>query len=276
MEHFEFHLTTKDGLRLYAQGWEPIGEPQAVVCLIHGLGEHSGRYEHFARFLTNSGYSLFSCDLRGHGKSEGRRGYSPGLDAFSSDISLLLEQAKERHPGTPLVLYGHSMGGMLVLSYTFRHNVGCAAVIASGPLLRPGFEPPAWKVSMGKILRNLLPTMLMANEIDRNALSRDPEIVHAYNNDPLVHDRLSARLGIDMLEEGLWLLANVKETHQPLLLMHGSDDRICSPQATMEFAQKAGNLCTLKIWEGFYHEIHNEPEKDLVFQYLLSWLNERS
>jgi acylglycerol lipase len=275
MEHFEYFFTTTDGIKLFAQGWEPTDKPRVVICLIHGLGEHSGRYEHFAQFLTESGYSCLACDLRGHGKSEGRRGYAPSLDAFSNDISLLLEQGRQRYPEVPLVLYGHSMGGMLVLSHTFRHNVDCSAVVASGPLLRPGFEPPAWKISMGKILRNLLPTMLMANEIDCSALSRDPEIVQAYKNDPLVHDRLSARLGIDMLEEGLWLLKNVREARQPLLLMHGSDDRICSPQATMEFARNAGSLCTLKIWEGFYHEIHNEPEKDLVFRYLLEWLEDR-
>ncbi|MFQ5814772.1 MAG: alpha/beta hydrolase [Anaerolineae bacterium] len=273
MQHFEFGWQTEDGLRLYAQGWQPETEPRGVVCLVHGLGEHSGRYAHLAAFLNQAGYALLAFDLRGHGKSEGQRGYAPSYEVLLNDISHFLEEAAERYPDRPRFLYGHRLGGSLVIEYALRRRPSLAGMIASGPLFRTAFEPPAWKITLAKIMCSLWPTLSMSNELDRQGLSRDPEVVRAYNEDPLVHDRVSARLGMDMLEAGLWALGHAAEFPLPLLLMHGSADRLCSAQASREFAAQAGHRCTLKIWDGFYHEIHNEPEQGQVFTYLLEWLN---
>ena len=273
MQHFEFGWQTEDGLRLYAQGWQPETEPKGVVCLVHGLGEHSGRYRHLAAFLNQADYALLAFDLRGHGKSEGQRGHAPGYEALLDDIAHLLAEAAERYPDRPRFLYGHSLGGNLVINYALRRRPQLAGVIATGPLLRTAFEPPAWKIPLGKIMRGLWPALSMSNEIDRQDLSRDPAVVRAYNDDPLVHDRVTARLGIDMLEAGLWALEHAAELSLPLLLMHGGADRLTSAQASREFAAQAGTRCTLKIWDGFYHEIHNEPEQGEVFEYLLEWLN---
>ena len=275
MRHFEFGWQTKDGLRLYAQGWQPETEPKGVLCLVHGLGEHSGRYAHLAAFLNQAGYVLLAFDLRGHGKSEGQRGHTPSYEVLMEDIAHLLEEAAKRYPDRPRFLYGHSLGGNLVIGYALRHRPPLAGVIATGPLLRPAFEPPAWKMTLGKIMYSLWPAMSMSNEIDRQGLSRDPEVVRAYNDDPLVHDRVSARLGMDMLEAGLWALEHAAEFPLPLLLMHGSDDRLTSARASREFAAQAGEVCTLRIWDGFYHEIHNEPEQGQVFEHLLEWLKGR-
>jgi len=188
------------------------------------------------------------------------------------DISHLLEEAAERYPDRPRFLYGHSLGGNLVINHALRRRPQLTGVIATGPLLRPGFEPPAWKLTLGKIMYSLWPTLSMANELDRQGLSRDPEVVRAYNNDPLVHDRISARLAMDVLQAGLWALEHAAEFTLPLLLMHGSADRLTSAQASREFAAQAGQCCTLRIWDGFYHEIHNEPEQGEVFECLLEWL----
>lgn len=272
MKRKEFEMTSEDGLKLYAQAWEPEGKSKAVVCLIHGLGEHSGRYAHLGDFLMGHRYALLSFDLQGHGKSEGQRGHIKSIGLFKNDISLLLEQAGQRHPGLPIFLYGHSLGGTLVLDYPYSTSVKLAGVIATGPLLRTAFEPPGWKITLGRLMRSLIPTFSMSNEIERPALSRDPQVVQAYNADPLVHDRLSARLGIDMLESGSALLERAAEFPLPLLLMHGGADRITSTEASREFAEKAGERCTLKIWDDFYHEIHNEPEQDQVFRFLLDWM----
>ncbi len=273
MQHFEFNWQTDDELQLYAQDWQPETEPKGVVCLVHGLGEHSGRYGHLAAFLNQAGYALLAFDLRGHGKSEGRRGYTPGYEALMDDIAHLLEEATERYPDRPRFLYGHSLGGNLVINYALRRRPNLAGVIATGPLLRTAFEPPAWKLSLARIMRSLWPTLSLSNELDRQALSRDPEVVRAYNDDPLVHDQLTPRLTVDMLQAGLWALEHAAEFPLPLLLMHGGADRITSAQASREFAAQAGERCTLKIWDGFYHEIHNEPEQGEVFGYLLEWLN---
>jgi len=275
MQHFEFGWKTGDGLQLYAQGWQPETEPEGIVCLVHGLGEHSGRYAHLAAFLNQAGYALLAFDLRGHGKSEGQRGHAPSYETLMEDISYLLEEAAKRYPDRSHFLYGHSLGSAAI-NYTLHRRPQLAGVIVTGPVFRPAFEPPAWKLTLGKTTYNLWPTLSMSNELDRQALSRDPKVVRAYDNDPLVHDRLTARFGIDFLQAGLWALEHAAEFPLPLLLMHGSADRITSAQASREFAAKAGDLCTLKIWDGLYHEIHNEPEKEQVFAYLLEWLKSRT
>jgi acylglycerol lipase len=275
MQHIEFGWKTEQLLELYGQGWQPGSEPKGVVCLVHGLGEHSGRYVHLAGFLNRAGYALLTFDLRGHGNSGGRRGHTPGLEALVQDIALLLDEAARRYPGRPCFLYGHSLGGNLVLEYALHRHPELAGVIASGPVFRTAFEPPAWKVTFGRIMYSLWPTLAMSNEIDRDGLSRDPQVVRAYNSDPLVHDRLTVRLGIDLLQSGLWTLAHAAELALPLLLMHGAADRLASVEASREFATQAGSRCTLRIWDGLYHEIHNEPEKEQVFAYLLTWLDSK-
>lgn len=271
----ELEWKTKDHLNIAGTYWEPDVDVKGSVCLIHGLGEHRGRYRHVSEFLNTAGYALLAADMRGHGESEGQRGHTPSMDALLEDISKQLEETRVRAPETPIFLYGHSLGGTLVLSYCLRLHPQINGVIATGPLLRPGFNPPGWKLTLGRTMRNLLPTLAMSNGLDRDGLSRDPEVVHAYNTDPLVHDRVSARLGIDMIEEGFWLLENASALEIPALLMHGSDDRICSPQASQEFAKDAEEACTLKLWDGQYHEIHNEPEKDQVLEFALGWMDRK-
>ena len=275
MQQVEFGWKTRDGLELYGQGWPPESEPKGVICLVHGLGEHSGRYVHLALFLNQADYGLLSFDLRGHGKSQGRRGYAPSFKVLLDDITCFLEEVAKRYPGCRRFLYGHSLGGNLVIEYALHRHPQLAGVIATGPSFRTAFEPPAWKVTMARILYNLCPTLTMSNEIEREALSRDPKVVYAYNSDPLVHDRLTVRLGIDLLQSGLWALEHATELTLPLLLMHGAADRLTSVEASREFAAKAGKHCTLKVWDDLYHEIHNEPERNQVFAYLLEWLKSR-
>ena len=264
MEHVEFKWKTTDGLQLFAQGWQPEGESRAVVCLVHGLGEHTGRYGHVAAALNHAGYALLGFDLRGHGQSEGQRGHTPTFDHMLDDITHLLEEASQRFPDVPRFLYGHSLGGCLVLNYALRRRPDIAGVIATDPLLRTAFAPPAWKTTLGRLLQGLWPTLSMSNGLDIAGLSRDAAVVRAYADDPLVHDRVSARLGMDMLDAGEWALGHASEFPLPLLLMHGGADPITSAEASRQFAAGVTGDCTLKIWDGLYHEIHNEPEQSQV------------
>jgi acylglycerol lipase len=275
MQHFEFGWQTGDGLSLFARGWQPEGETRAAVCLVHGLGEHSGRYPHVAAALTQAGYAFLAPDLRGHGRSKGQRGHAPSWDRLLDDTAQLLEQADERFPDLPRFLYGHSLGATLVLTYALRRNPNPRGVIATGPLLRPASTPPRWKLTLGRLLYGLWPTFSLNNELDPKGVSRDPEVVDAYVNDPLVHDRVSARLGLDMLEAGEWVLEHADQLRVPLLLMQGSDDLLCSTQAGREFAERTTAQCTSKFWSHLYHEIHNEPEQQQVFETMISWLNDR-
>jgi acylglycerol lipase len=264
--------TTSDGLRLFAQAWSPEAETRAAVCLVHGQGEHSGRYSHVAAALTQAGFALLAFDLRGHGRSQGKRGHAPSWDALLDDIAQALEEARARFADCPRFLYGHSLGATLTLCYGLQRRDLLAGVVATGPLLLPAFEPPAWKLSLGRLMYGVWPGFSLNNELDPSGLSRDPQVVQAYVNDPLVHDRISARLGLDMLEMGQWTLEHAAEFTLPLLLMHGGADRLCSPQAVRQFADRAAGDCTYRCWDGLYHEIHNEPEQREVLEAMVRWL----
>ena len=275
MKHSEFEFKTFDGLSLFGQSWQPEDQPRAVVCLVHGMGEHSGRYVHVADRLTKAGYALFTFDIRGHGKSSGPRGHTPSYEALMKDIPSLLEVADKQFPQLPFFLYGHSLGGNLVLNYILRHQPQLKGVIVTDPWLRLAFEPPAFKVTLGKVMNKIWPSFSQSSGLDTKALSHDPHVVRAYENDPLVHDHISARMFIGIYQSGQWALEHASEFSLPLLLMQGGDDKIISVEAGREFADKIKENCTLKIWDGLYHEIHNEPEKEEVFKYLIDWLDKK-
>ena len=272
MNHIEFTRQSPDKLQLYFQGWEPETSPRAVVCLVHGLGELTGRYAHVAAALIDAGYAVLGCDLRGHGKSGGPRGHTPSYDTLMDDTGCLLDEAAERYSDKPRFLYGHSLGGNLVLNYTLKRKPQLAGVVATSPLIRTTNPAPAVKITLGKLMYKLQPGMTMANGIPLDSLAHDPEIGRAYAADPLVHNKITARLALDMLQAGEWALAHAAEFPLPLLLVHGSAEEITSPAATQEFAGKVRGDCTLKIWDGFYHETHNEPEKAEVLGFMIEWL----
>ena len=273
MKTFEWNWKTSDGLEIYSRAWAPERTPKAVVCLIHGLGEHIGRYTHVGAALSKAGYALLGFDLRGHGKSEGRRGHTPGYEALMDDVAMFLEQAEAKYPKLPRFLYGHSVGGNLVLNYALRRKPKLAGVIATAPWLRLAFEPSASKVLLGRMMNNILPGFTQASGLETAALARDPQVVQAYENDPLVHDKISARMFVSIHEAGLWALSHVARFPLPLLLMHGEADRILSAEAARQFAAAAGKKATLKIWEGWYHEVHNEPEQGEAFKVMVQWLD---
>jgi acylglycerol lipase len=272
MPHFEFEIKSTDGLKLQGQGWEPNVASKKVVCLVHGIGEHSGRYDHVAETFNQAGYALLTFDLRGHGRSEGKRGHATNFDILISDISQLLATAKQRFPNRQTFLYGHSFGGGLVIRHALSQRAGLAGVIASAPLFRTTFKPPARKMVLLRTLYGLRPSLTIPSGVEDMALSRDLNMVRLYRSDPLIHDRISARLTVDMLRNGEWNLQHAAEFPCPLLLMHGGADRITSPEASRQFAKKAGSACTLKIWKGLFHELHNEPEQNEVLNYVLTWL----
>lgn len=273
MPHASFEWVSSDGLTLYAQEWRPELAPKATVCLVHGLGEHSGRYAHLAAQLTMAGYALLAFDQRGHGRSEGPRGHTPSLETWLNDIDGLLAQAAVRYPSCPRFLYGHSLGGAQALLYTLKRRPPLHGVIVTAPALRLAYTPPAWKVTLSKVLARLWPTFTMASGLEVQALSRDAAVVESYRRDRLVHDRISASAGYWLLRIGELGLQQAAELSIPLLLMHGSADRIVSCEASREFAARTDGLCTLRIWDGLYHEIHNEPQQEQVFALLVTWLD---
>ena len=274
MLHKEVQIIASDGLKLHWQGWDPEGSARATLALIHGLGEHAGRYWHVAEHLTAHGISLHTIDLRGHGRSEGPRGHTPNLQQWMDDNRQLVE----RTPGSlPRFLYGHSLGGVLALAYGLHLPEQLAGVIATGPSLRRKFEVPAIKTMLGKLLSNLWPAFTQHSGLDPQDISRDPDVVQAYIDDPLVHDWATARLYIDATFAGEDALAQASNFTLPVLIIAGEEDRIIEPSACEEFHRSAGSTDkTLRIWQHLHHEVHNEPEKVQVLDEMAGWILTRS
>jgi alpha-beta hydrolase superfamily lysophospholipase len=273
MEISEWIWKSCNGLDMYARSWAPQGKPKAAIMLVHGHGEHIVRYDHVASALTEHGYAMLGFDLCGHGKSGGPRGHTPSYEALMDDITDFFKQIEERYLGLPRFLYGHSLGGNLVLNYALRCKPDLHGVIATGPWLKLAFDPPASQVRLGRVMNRIAPGFTQRSKLNTKGLSHDQAVVTAYENDPLVHDKISARLFVEIYETGLWALEHAAEFPLPLLLMHGADDPITSAKAAQEFAEKGGDKVDLKLWNGMYHEIHNELDRSQVFAYMLDWLD---
>lgn len=273
MKHWQWYFKTHDGLKLFAQGWKPLEPVKAVLALVHGLGEHGGRYEALAQALVSQGYAVVAFDQRGFGRSEGRRGYVPGYDYLLADLDVFLDQVRELFSHKPLFLCGHSMGGNLVLNYGLERKKNLAGIMATGPWLRLAFTLPRWKMFLAKVLDKVWPSFTQSHGL-RTAADFIEE-TNAPPPDPLVHDRISARLFMEMERGGQRALHKASQFKYPLLLMHGQADAITSPKASEDFAGKVGDKCTFKLWPGLYHNLLQEPVLPQVVDFLLLWLEER-
>lgn len=276
MKHYEMNWKSHDALDLFAQAWEPsTPQPRSIVCLVHGLGEHTSRYAHVAEAFGREGFALFGADLRGHGRSGGARGHISSIEDFMKDIDLLLEQARLRYPDLPLFLYGHSLGGIQVLYYGLTRKPNLSGVIATSPGLHTALEQQRLKVFLAKALGVLFPTMTLASGLEAKYLSRDPKVVEAYIRDPLVHDKVTFGFGRTMTGVTRWTLEHAGEFPLPLLLMHGKADKIAFPSSSVEFAAALKDKGTLVLWDDAYHEVHNEAEKDEFLKTINLWMGAR-
>lgn len=267
----ELSWKNAEGLRIHAAHW-PAENPRAAILLIHGQGEHIGRYDHVAQWFNAKGIAVLGYDHQGYGRSEGRRGHAKNLEVLLNDVGQALDEIRRLYPGLPVFLYGHSMGGNIVLNYFFRRQPAVSGVIATGPWVRLAFEAPALKIMAGRLLRYLLPNLRLPNGLAVHFLSHDPQVVEAYQRDPLVHNLLSAGAGIALLEGANWLDRYAGASSVPLLLMHGGADKITSAPATRELAARLKGDITHREWPDLYHEIHNEKDKEAVFAYTLAWM----
>lgn len=276
MSHFEFNWQ-QEGETLYGQGWS-IDIPKGVVCIVHGFNEHSTRYAHVAERLNKAGYAVLAYDHFGHGKTTGKRGHVKTYEAFLDSVQQVLSEAEKRFPGVKKYLWGHSMGGNIVTNFLLRRNPNISGAIATGPLFTLGFEPPAIKVLLAKMMVNIYPAFTEKAELDSASISRDKEEVRKYDADQYNHGKITAGTFLGFFEAGKWALANAQNLKVPLLLMHGTADKLTSHEGTKEFAANAPqNLTTLKLWEGFYHELHNEPEPDrtAAINNIIDWLSKQ-
>jgi alpha-beta hydrolase superfamily lysophospholipase len=258
------------------QDWylpEGVGQ-RGSVLVVHGLGEHAGRYDALARVLNGWGFTVRSYDQYGHGESDGARGALPHPGRLLDDLADLVESARVRNPGLPLVLLGHSMGGLVAASFVARTLQAVDLLVLSSPALATRLTP-LQKMLMAVVPR-VAPNLAVANGLDPQYLSHDPRVVQAYLNDPRVHDRVSGRLARFIEEEGALVRSRAGSWKVPTLLMYAGDDRMVDPAGSEAFAAAAPpSVVTARRFDGLYHEIFNEAEAQPVYDCLRQWLAAR-
>lgn len=274
MRHGRTTLTTEDGLELFAQTWLPDDKPKGVMAFCHGQSDHSGRFEHVGQALTDAGYALHMADLRGHGKSPGKRGHIERFEDYAVDFQAMLDYARKIARGKPQFFGGHSLGGVIALYHALQNPPNCNGVVVSAPWLRLTFNPPAWKVALGRMMSGVMPALTMSNELDPAWLSHDQDIVDSYADDPLVHGLISARAYTEITAAAKRTLAHACDLQAPTLLVNGKADPIIGCLGAEEFAGKAGfGDCRLIAYEGMLHEVFNEIERKRVLDDVIAWLN---
>ncbi len=273
MKHEKYSWKSIDDLKIFAQMWYPEGMPKGVIHLIHGHGEHSSRYHEWARLFVQESYAVISFDQRGHGKSEGKRGHAPSLERIFEDVDLLFSESSKLFPTVSRILYGHSMGGNIAINYAMRNRLDISALVVTSPWLRLATEPPQIKVVLAKIMQNIFPTYTDSSKLNAKYISHDKREVEKYITDELIHNRISVSLFSAMYSAGYNAIENANKLTTPLLLMHGSNDKITAHEASIEFAEIARRVTTLKIWDNLSHEIHNENSRGDIFKYTVDWLS---
>ena len=277
MNDSTFSLESADGLELQVRRWQDPSAPRLwTFVLVHGLGEHSGRYLHFAEWFTARGATVYAMDLRGHGRSGGPRGHAPGLESLLDDIDRVVIRAREESGG-PVVLVAHSFGGLLGIVYATRHPERIDRAIFSAPALKVKAQVPAWKRAVGKVLPRLAPKASLSNEVDPGILSHDPAVAPAYTGDALVHNRITAGLYASTFARGEEFIARAGDLKLPFLLLHGAQDQLIDPGGSQRFfAAATAPERAFILYPGMYHEIFNEVEQEMVFQDIESWLTQRT
>jgi alpha-beta hydrolase superfamily lysophospholipase len=268
--------TTEDtnGKSVFWTHWK-TDQPKAVIVLIHGMGEHIRRYDHVAEFWNEHQVDLLGLDFPGFGQSYGKRGHSEGLEGFLSKVDAMIQKAKAVVPDCPVFLFGQSMGGNIAMNYALRSSQNIQGVISSSPWIRLAKQPPALLLSFGRLMSNIYPAYSQGNGLELKYLSRDTKVVDRYIADPLVHGKVTAATAISLLDGAAQLDQFSGTFPVPLLLQHGAEDGITSPEASRLFADRVSGQLSFRLWEGAYHELHNEPNQLEVLQFCYDWLKER-
>jgi alpha-beta hydrolase superfamily lysophospholipase len=275
MHHREGYVKGVRDADIYYQAWLPDGEVRAALLIVHGLGEHSGRYMNVVDHLVPLGYAAYALDHVGHGKSEGEREVVARFSDYIDTLATFHGMVRDGHPAAPLFLLGHSMGGLIVTTYLLDHASEVAGAVISAPAIKAGDVSQA-TVLLGKLLSTLAPKAGVL-ALDANQISRDPDVVAAYVDDPLVfHGKTPARLAAEMMKAMERVDAEAARITTPFIVVQGSEDKLVDPGGARMLYERAGSQDkTLKLYEGLYHEVFNEPERERVLQDVETWLAAR-
>ncbi len=276
MKEREGRFSGAKGMSIYYHYWEPEQPPRGLVLVIHGAGEHCMRYQHLGEQLTARGLALAGLDHIGHGKSDGTYGHVDRFADFAETLEIYQRQVQGDFPGVPMILLGHSMGGLISANYLLKHQQEFIGCVLSGPAIKTELQPGAVQIALIRFLSAIAPRM-GALQLDASGVSRDPAEVEKYQKDPLVnHGKMSARKVSELFKWMGNIQEHAREITLPLLLLHGGEDLMTSPAGSQFlYDEVASQDKTLKIYPGLYHEIFNEPEKEEVLADLLNWCEQR-
>lgn len=266
-----------DGTKLFYQTWEK-SRPEGIIALSHGVGEHSSRYDNLLQALGDTQVSVYALDHRGHGKSGGKRGHILFFDQYLDDFDQLVKLAQNQNPHVPIIILGHSMGGVIACKYVLKYGQGFTGLILSSAGFKNKVAVPAWKVKAATLLSRIWPSLSMPTGIESRLLSHDQKVVQAYIDDPLVHDLVSSRWYTEFTAAGQECLGRAAELRLPLLIIHGKEDGIVDFQGSETIMQKASSEeKELYLLEGLYHETMNETEeeKKKVLEIISTWIIKR-
>lgn len=266
----EGHFEAADGRRLFGRVWEPR-EAQRQLVLVHGYAEHSGRYDAVACWFAAHGADVVGYDHQGHGRSEGIRCHVARFDHFLDDLDRVIAQQRERRGDLPLYVVAHSMGGLIACAWARERKPDVDGLIVSSPPLAPPPGMSGLRATALRALRWITPKGKVQSDLDASGLSRDPEVVKAYLDDPLVYRHMTLSLGAEMLGAIERTAAGPGDVRLPTLMLHGDADPICSPDASAAFARGVSD-CSYRVYPGLRHEIFNEPEQEAVFQDIQTWI----
>lgn len=274
MESYEIHA--RGGTKLVCKCWKPIDPPKAVLFIVHGLGEHLGRYEEMANIFIENQIAVFAFDHRGHGQSEGKKGHAESIDQFVDDVEFTLMKCRNLFLEIPIFLYGHSMGGQIVASFLDKvKSKEIKGAIISSAWFRIVNPPPHWQIKLIKKLKSFLPGFTQSNKIDPKKISSVKGEIELYQKDPLIHDKISLALFHALYHNGLKLAQHAQAAKIPVLVCHGDKDQITSKPGSEQYANNLGEKAEFKIWPGSFHEPHHDFEKEKVMRFYVDWVKAR-
>jgi alpha-beta hydrolase superfamily lysophospholipase len=261
-----------EGPRLFRRAWLPDAA-ERVLVLVHGYAEHSGRYEHVGRWFSERGYAVHAYDHRGHGRSSGLRCHVDAFSEFTADLDLVLAAVRESHPELPLILFGHSMGGLIVTAYVVDQRPGLTAAVTSGAALSVSPALSRVRIAAARLLRRLAPRFVLGSGLDPSGLSRDPAVVRGYLEDPLVQRTMTASLAAALIQAVEETADRALDVQVPMMMLHGEEDPICPVDGTRSFyAGLHVARSVLRTYPGLRHEILNEPEQGQILEDVHAWV----